>query len=259
MGVALQEHIEKDGFRLRGLEMSRIDAFSDVVFGFALTLLVVSSEVPKTFAELHQSMRGFFPFAVVFYFLIDIWYSHYKFFRRFGTHDDMTVFLNALLLFVVLYYVYPLKFLFTFLTYAVLGSTQHYFDNSYQVRELMILYGVGFTAINVLFASLYANGLRQRTRLGLSSLELKLARSYVTDSLGVASVGVLSCGVAMAVPVAYSGYSGMVYMLLTVFKWAHGYRTRKMIERYRALRPLAGANQAATGDGQGKQQQISAG
>ena len=45
----LHDHIAKDGFRLRGTEMSRIDAFSDVVFGFALTLIVVSLDVPKTF------------------------------------------------------------------------------------------------------------------------------------------------------------------------------------------------------------------
>jgi hypothetical protein len=55
----LGKHVDREGFRLRGIEMSRVDGFSDVVFGFALTLLVVSLEVPKTFAELHQSLRGF--------------------------------------------------------------------------------------------------------------------------------------------------------------------------------------------------------
>ena len=32
------------GFRLRGPEVTRLESFSDVVFGFALTLLVVSLE-----------------------------------------------------------------------------------------------------------------------------------------------------------------------------------------------------------------------
>ncbi len=36
-------------FRLRGLEVSRIEALSDAVFGFAITLLVVSLEVPRKF------------------------------------------------------------------------------------------------------------------------------------------------------------------------------------------------------------------
>jgi uncharacterized membrane protein len=40
------------GFRLRGHEVKRIEAFSDAVFDFAVTLLIVSLEVPKSFEEL---------------------------------------------------------------------------------------------------------------------------------------------------------------------------------------------------------------
>ena len=112
-------HVAKDGFRLRGTEMSRVDGFSDVVFGFALTLLIVSLEVPKTYAELHETLRGFLPFAVSFTFLIMLWFAHFRVFRRFGLHDNATIIVNAVLLFVVLFFVYPLKFLFT----LVLGGT----------------------------------------------------------------------------------------------------------------------------------------
>src|SRR5271167_2798365 len=101
------------GFRWRGGEITRLEGFSDAVFAFAVTLLVVSLEVPKTFTELLAAMRGFAAFAVCFALLADVWYNHYRFFRRYGLQDPWTVFLNCVLLFFVLFYVYPLKFLFS--------------------------------------------------------------------------------------------------------------------------------------------------
>src|SRR5262245_27694051 len=80
-------------FRWRAGEITRLEAFCDVVFGFAITLLVVSLEVPKNFAELMEAMRGFIPFAVCFAQLIMIWVTHYRFSRRFGLEDGYTVLL----------------------------------------------------------------------------------------------------------------------------------------------------------------------
>src|ERR1700724_960800 len=101
------------GFRLRGREVTRLESFSDAVFGFALTLLVVSLDVPKSFNDLITTMRGFPAFAICFLLLALIWNTHYKFCRRYGLDDGTARFLTCVLLFIVLLYVYPLKFLFT--------------------------------------------------------------------------------------------------------------------------------------------------
>jgi len=81
----------EEGFSWRGEEVSRIESFSDAVFAFAVTLLVVSLEVPKTFDELISTMRGFFAFAICFWLLLAAWFEHYKFFRRYGTSNSYTM------------------------------------------------------------------------------------------------------------------------------------------------------------------------
>ena len=95
---------------LRRHAVTRLEGFSDAVFGFALTLLVVSLEVPNSFDELLKDMQGLVGFALMFAMVCWIWYEHNVFFRSYGLDDPWTVFLNCVLLFVVLFYVYPLKY-----------------------------------------------------------------------------------------------------------------------------------------------------
>ena len=45
-------------FRWRGNEISRIEGLSDAVFAFAVTLLVVSLEVPKTRMQSYSTSCG---------------------------------------------------------------------------------------------------------------------------------------------------------------------------------------------------------
>ena len=79
----------------RGREVSRIEGFSDAVFGFALTLLVVSLEVPESFEDLKAILRGFVPFGLTFALICWIWYEHYAFFRQFDAEDPLTITLNC--------------------------------------------------------------------------------------------------------------------------------------------------------------------
>lgn len=105
---------ERD-FRWRGGDVSRLEGLTDAVFALAMTLLVVSLEVPKSFAQLAEAFYQAPVFLACFAILFYCWHAHFQFHRRYGMEDPLTLFYNAILLFLVALYVYPLKFLFTFL------------------------------------------------------------------------------------------------------------------------------------------------
>ena len=80
-------------------EVTRLEGFSDAVFGFALTLLVVSLEVPSDFEALKAQMQGFLGFALMFAMVCWIWYEHNWFFRHTGLQDVVMIFGTFLLLY----------------------------------------------------------------------------------------------------------------------------------------------------------------
>jgi uncharacterized membrane protein len=140
---------------MRHREVSRLEGFSDAVFGFALTLLVVSLETPRDFAHLRAQMAGFVPFALMFAMVCWIWYEHNVFFRRYGLQGPWTVFLNCVLLFVVLFYVYPLKFLTIALVGRMLGVVDAPDIANSDWPVLMVLYSSGVLVIFTVFLLLH--------------------------------------------------------------------------------------------------------
>src|SRR5690349_15494183 len=92
-------------------DITRVEAFSDAMIAFAATLLVVSLETPRTYDGLVDSLYGFIPFGLSFAALFLIWIVHTSLFRRYPLNDRLSLVLNGALLFTVLFYVHPLKFL----------------------------------------------------------------------------------------------------------------------------------------------------
>jgi uncharacterized membrane protein len=249
MTRALREALTSKGtgaagaFRWRGHEVTRLEGFTDAVFAFAVTLLVVSLEVPRTFEELSRAMRGFLPFAVCFAILIWIWYEHYVFFRRYGLRDPWTVFLNAVLIFVVLFYVYPLKFLFQLVLGPVSGlgtevrRASGRIETMIETRDvpaLFVTYGAGVAAVFLVLALLYFHAYRRRNDLALTEVEIFDTRSDILRHLEMAAVGALSMLLAAVLPPAAVGLAGYVYFLFGLAQWLHG-----SISRARRRRLLA--------------------
>lgn len=208
---------QPDGFVHRGHEVSRLEAFSDAVFGFAITLLVVSLEVPISLKDLLDRMSGFLSFAVCFALLVHFWFKHYHFFRRYGMQDVTVVVLNAALLFVLLLYIYPLKYIFSMLVYAITGLGPESLGESMksvtapQVRTLFIIYGVGFVAVYFLFAAMYWHAYRCREQLKLTRVERFDTLATIIDNFGFAAIGIVSIVLATILPIRSIGWAGWIY------------------------------------------------
>jgi uncharacterized membrane protein len=222
----------EEGFSWRGQDVLRIEGLADAVFGFALTLLVVSLEVPNSFDELLATMRGFFAFAISGWLLYAVWFDQYKFFRRYGLQDTFTMHLSSVLLFVVLFYVYPLKFLFTALMDELLGFSTQVGSSTGDVVEtiragqwplLIVLFGVGFVVVQLVFFLLYWRAYALRDLLKLDAYEASITRQELQSYLILAAVGLTSVAVALLGGEEASSWAGWVYLLTWPLMAIHGH------------------------------------
>ena len=216
-----------DHFKLRGKDHTRIEGLSDGVFAIAIALLLISSDIPETFDELKEFMLDFVPFAATITLLMLLWYEHYTFFIRYGLKDATTVFLNTILLFLILFYVYPLKFLFKTLFQLFSGlitrdreKLEHLF--TYNIHRddtatLMIIYGIGAAVIFLTFALLYNLALKRKQTLELKEFEIFQTKSSIYSNLVSASIPL---GSAL---IAATGIGGKDNFTLSgIFYWTYG-------------------------------------
>lgn len=206
-------------------DSARMEAFSDGVFAFAATLLVVALEVPSTMLELEKVLLGFVPFTLSFGALILIWSVHRAFFRRFPLGDRTTMALNSCLLFVVLFYVYPLKFLARSIATMFFGNAVGGGSGIAALGDLAKLfawYGGGFAAIFLFFALMYLHAARSAGALGLDDSERHWALFYARHYAIFFVVGLLSLLMAVAGIGLQVGMPGWIYALLGPLCAAHG-------------------------------------
>ncbi|MGD0732368.1 MAG: TMEM175 family protein [Terracidiphilus sp.] len=228
-------------FRWRGEEITRLEGFSDAVFAFAVTLLVVSLEVPKTFGDLMEAMRGFAAFGVCFALLSQIWFGHYRFFRRYGLQDPWAVFLNCVLLFFAVFFVYPLKFL------AVSIFANGGVMDAGEARPLFAVYGSGFAAVFLVFTLLYLHAWKMRDELALNDLERLKTREGTINNLAMTVVGLVSIALALSLPLGWVSLAGYIYFLVAAYFWVagtmFGKKARRLKERLSAATAIPTAEE----------------
>lgn len=190
----------------------RLEAISDGIFAFAATLVVVGLDVPDTYAALHDSMAEIFSFAVSFAALVLLWVTHHNFFRRTRTVDGWVVAYNFAMLFVMLCYVFPLKFL------AKLTFGDATISSLAEMRELFLIYSLGFGVLFLFVALLYRRAARQEPS------RADYLHYWKRHFLLFTAVGFLSvCLAYMGWGMRY-GVPGLAYFLLGPLCGLHGWK-----------------------------------
>jgi uncharacterized membrane protein len=184
------------------MDKTRLESFSDGVFAFAITLLVLGVPIPdlKNVDDLQlrsgllHSMQQLVPYVTSFATIGIIWLNHHAMFHMVERVDHGTLILNLLLLFVVSFIPFPT---------AVLGR----YGAS---PSAAFLYGIVLTALGISFSSLSFYIQRRR-------LDAKMVRSGSRRKSSLNWVGTIAYPIAALLALAAPRVAITMYFLLAGF------------------------------------------
>src|SRR5881392_1578688 len=101
------------GFRLRGMEMTRLETFIDAASAFAISMLVIAAnQVPDNVTALLAAFRNVPAFVCSIAVLGIFWRGHWLWSRRYGLEDGGSRLISWAMIVTILIFVYPLKAIF---------------------------------------------------------------------------------------------------------------------------------------------------
>ena len=101
------------GFRLRGMEMTRLETFIDAAFAFAISMLVIAAQqIPDNIQTLLAAFKNVPTFVCSIAVLGIFWRGHWLWSRRYGLEDGVSILISWAMIVTILIFIYPLKAIF---------------------------------------------------------------------------------------------------------------------------------------------------
>ncbi|WP_226390647.1 TMEM175 family protein [Penaeicola halotolerans] len=213
----------------RGANASRVDNLTDAVFGIAITLLIFNLTNPNSFADLLTFTKTLPAFLISIFFIILIWREHLDFSKMYTLEDSGLSILNTVFIALVIFYVYPLRFLTLFLTNNFFNTDIAVSIRGDQVPYLMVYYGFVAFALYFVLYLFYVRAYRIKDKLDLSDFELKHTAFQKTRLMIMFAVPLLSIALTLIVNnysfIWASVVGGLSYLIYTplMFWWSSRY------------------------------------
>src|SRR5437868_4492544 len=164
------------GFRLRGMEMTRLETFIDAAFAFAISMLViVAQQIPDDIASLLAGFKNVPTFVCSIAVLGIYWRGHWLWSRRYGLEDGVSILISWALIVTILMFIYPIKAIFGAMWYLLSnGQVGHPFSlhtTEEQARWIFAVYALGLIAISAEILLLNLRAWQLRVPLQLNARE----------------------------------------------------------------------------------------
>jgi len=229
----LAELPKENGFRMRGLETTRLDTLIDAAFAFVLSILVISQgEIPGSFQELLIGIKNIPALAMSFLVLMLFWLTHREWSRRYGIESKNTILISVSLVFALLVYVYPLRLLFE----AMFGGLTNGFlpfnffiETDQELRGFFIFYSCGYIVMSLLVVGLQYAALKRSELLRLNEFEHWDTRTSCIQWLIYAFIAMLSLVITFSVSTQHIGLAGYIYFSVFGVQFFRNYMRKKRL------------------------------
>ncbi|MEO8001404.1 MAG: TMEM175 family protein [Arenimonas sp.] len=209
----------------RGDKVTRLEAFVDAAFAFAVTLLVISGDhIPTSISMLLDALKQVPSYAASFALIMQFWLNHADWSRRFGLEDIYSDRLSIMLVFVLLIFVYPLKMVFdSFFSLLSQGYLPTHFEIEgwLQVPALFQTFAIGFGSMALVMCLLFSRAAQLGSGLGFNAAEIAYAKYKRLKWGTVVLFSLLSLMLAAIIPAKpesglWIGMPGFIFFGLSI-------------------------------------------
>jgi len=222
------------GFRLRGMEMTRLETFIDATFAFAISILVIAaSRIPENIDELLAAFRNVPAFVTSIAVLGIFWRGHWLWSRRYGLEDGVSTLISWAMIVTMLIYIYPLRAIFGAMWYLLSdGRVGDRLGAATETQEMTVfaIFALGFIAIAFEIMLLNFRSWQLREPLQLNAHERLMTRREITGWSVPVGVGIASLILSLTLPIEEIAWAGWVYFSMIFLVPLHALYHRRQLD-----------------------------